>query len=386
MFIPGDYFGGCEDYAFRIADSAIKQDWTVSLVFSSCVVYQKAKDCLPASNLYLVPCPFGPEFNGPRSLAAFFRLAFLKVSYKKILKRHRPSIVHAVLPWHYHSIFFLDTCISIGLPVLVTYQLVAPNRPPHKKQFQIFSRIHKSGKLKVCAISNNNRLLLASYYNISESEIAMIPNRPRPYTGFIAQHEQRHVVRQRLALEHGLPHDAVVSITVASLCDQKGIDILLKGSRLLIENLQNIFFLVAGDGPNRYQLESLAEALNVQHRVLFLGHREDINSLLSASDLFLFPTRYEGESFALLEAARSFLPIVASKASGIPETFSDGVDALLFDIDDAEGMCGQVIRLLTEKSLAESLAQNAFKRVSMFNEADMISATLSLLQSTARVR
>ena len=68
MFVPGDYFGGCEDYAFRIAESAVLRGWTVTLVFSSDSVLKKARERLSSLKLYMLKCPFGPEFNKPRSM------------------------------------------------------------------------------------------------------------------------------------------------------------------------------------------------------------------------------------------------------------------------------------------------------------------------------
>jgi glycosyltransferase involved in cell wall biosynthesis len=103
---------------------------------------------------------------------------------------------------------------------------------------------------------------------------------------------------------------------VARLTHQKGVDVLLRaladpawppGARLEI----------VGDGPERAQLEALAETLGVADRTTFLGHQPDVIRHLERWDLFVLPARYEGMSIALLEALAAGLPTVCTDVAGV---------------------------------------------------------------------
>lgn len=383
-FIPGEYYGGCEEYAMRIVNAAIQRGWSVHLLVASAAVLEKATTALPTLNISMLRSPFGPDFNGPRSLKVYSQLASLKREYKNILAELKPSVIHAVLPWHYHSIFFLETCCNLSFPVLATYQLVAPNRVPHWRQKRIIKRLCKSNLLTLSAVSQNNGRLLASYYDIDHSDIPVIPNRPSQSSVAIDRTSaQAFAARHQLLVDLEIPKNSILSLTVASLHYQKGIDLLLKAASFLKE-FDNLYFLIAGEGVERKNLEAFSKSLNVYKNVRFLGRRNDVDTLLSFSDFFLFPTRYEGgESFALLEAARSCLPIVASNASGIPETFRDNIEALLCEVEDPIALSKQVVRLLNNPNLAKILTRNALRRVSIFSESDMINETLNLLEHKA---
>jgi glycosyltransferase involved in cell wall biosynthesis len=241
-----------------------------------------------------------------------------------------------------------------------------------------------SGKLTLSAISNHNRNLLARYYDISAKLIPVVPNRPRPESkGKTTSPYERQRSRNAFLLEQHLPSNSTIVLTVAALHFQKGIDILLRGAREFTSELPNVYFCIAGDGEDASKLKELAADLKVDKSVRFLGHRTDIDSLLHISDIFLFPTRYEGESFALLEAARSRLPIVASATSGIPETFRNGIDALLFNAEDYKDMSEKIRQLLLCPSLAKTIADSAVYRVKEFREEDMLNSTLSILENRA---
>jgi glycosyltransferase involved in cell wall biosynthesis len=80
---------------------------------------------------------------------------------------------------------------------------------------------------------------------------------------------------------------------------------------------------LAGAGPDERGLRLLAESLGIMPRVRFLGSIENIPGLLSSADLFCFPSLHEGQSLALLEAAASGVPILASDLPVFRETFDE---------------------------------------------------------------
>lgn len=80
---------------------------------------------------------------------------------------------------------------------------------------------------------------------------------------------------------------------------------------------------IVGDGPRRSALERLAEDLGIAPRVQFRGVQEDVHSFFASADLFLFPSRWEGQGIALLEAIASGIPSIVSDIPVFHEFFTD---------------------------------------------------------------
>lgn len=115
-------------------------------------------------------------------------------------------------------------------------------------------------------------------------------------------------------------HDVPRLLTVGRLSDQKDHATLLRA----LARIKRPWHLdVVGVGPNRESLGRLAESLGILPRVRFLGSAENVPYLLSQADLFLFPSRWEGQGLALLEAVASGVCAIASDLPVFRETFDE---------------------------------------------------------------
>lgn len=113
---------------------------------------------------------------------------------------------------------------------------------------------------------------------------------------------------------------------------------------------------VAGEGPDRARLESLAHGSNVK----LLGHRDDVPSLLAAADIFALPTAAESYGFAAMEAVAAGLPVVSTNTGSIPQIVGDA--GLLVSPGDTPGFVNALHRLIDSPQLRAELAQNARNR------------------------
>ena len=89
-----------------------------------------------------------------------------------------------------------------------------------------------------------------------------------------------------------------------------------------------------GDGELKDELIALAEELQITDRVSFLGARADVAEFLSAIDVFVLPSLWEGQPIALLEALVLRKPCIVSNVDGIPEIIEDGVNGYLVNPRD----------------------------------------------------
>jgi N-acetyl-alpha-D-glucosaminyl L-malate synthase BshA len=117
--------------------------------------------------------------------------------------------------------------------------------------------------------------------------------------------------------------------------------------------------LMVGDGPDLQGAVRLAAALGVAGDVDFLGEQDLLVPLLSLADVFVLPSVQESFGLAALEAMACSVPVVASRAGGLPEVVEDGVNGFLHPPQDLDGMAASTVRLLTDELLHRAMADAA---------------------------
>jgi L-malate glycosyltransferase len=152
-----------------------------------------------------------------------------------------------------------------------------------------------------------------------------------------------------------VPRRRRVVATVANLRQEKGHDVLLRAAALVRRRVPDARFRIIGDGPQREPLQQLASRLAVADCVEFLGHREDVPSLLATSDVSAFPSRTEAFPNGLIEAMASGLPVVASGVGGMLELIEHGRNGLLVPPDDEHALASSLVELMQNDGFANEL-------------------------------
>lgn len=155
--------------------------------------------------------------------------------------------------------------------------------------------------------------------------------------------------------EHGR-----TALFIGRLVKIKGLDVLLRAAKIA----GDVRVVVAGDGPQRAELEDLARSLSV--RAEFLGRvgRQQKRELLSSCDLVVIPSRRlngrdEGLPTVCLEAMAAGRPIIASRAGGLPEVIADGQNGLLFEPGDHIELAEKLNLVLADRDLRRRLSEGA---------------------------
>lgn len=128
---------------------------------------------------------------------------------------------------------------------------------------------------------------------------------------------------------------------------------------------QSVLVMV-GDGPERDAAEEEARQLGVEREVHFLGRIDLLAPLLADADLFLLPSRSESFGLSALEALASGVPVIATRAGGLPEVVRSGETGFLCEVGDVKGMAATAVRLLRDdaewKRMSELGARDARER------------------------
>lgn len=121
---------------------------------------------------------------------------------------------------------------------------------------------------------------------------------------------------------------------------EKGQLQLIAAARTLQPIAPDIGFVLVGSGRDESMLREAAAGLeNLQ----FAGQVSNVGDYLAAFDLFVFPSRREGLGSSILDAYQFALPVVATRAGGIPDVLTDGVNGKLFDVDDIDTLATAVL-------------------------------------------
>ncbi|MGC2891731.1 MAG: glycosyltransferase family 4 protein [Candidatus Acidiferrum sp.] len=170
---------------------------------------------------------------------------------------------------------------------------------------------------------------------------------------------QRRVARSRWGVSGGEPLLGCVGV----LSPDKGQQWLIRSLGELRTNFPDAMLLLAGDGPCKAKLESLARELGVAGAVLFPGFVKDVESVYAALDVFLLPSFFEALNNSLLAAMAYEIPSIAFNRGALGEIIENEKSGLLVSGPDVAEISKAVERVLKNRDFAASLGSEGHKRV-----------------------
>ncbi len=130
--------------------------------------------------------------------------------------------------------------------------------------------------------------------------------------------------------------------------------------------------LLVGEGPDLDLARRTVARENLTHDVLFLGKRDEVAPLLSLADLLLLPSQKESFGLVALEAMACGVPVIGSRAGGIPEVVEDGRSGFLLPVGDVGGMAECATLLLKDSRLWSEFSVHARERASLFSTDEKV--------------
>ena len=272
------------------------------------------------------------------------------ISVVILILRFRPHIIHFhfgneklllapfvkfFFPWIRQVGTFHSECILKSLKAKIMY------------------RLYCKCQSKIIAVSKGVRKEIAAFYD-SEKLITS-------YLGVKCDvSETKDEARQIL----GIPKNCIVLTTIGFDVTIKGFDVLVDAVESLVKKTTPPLFVVnvvGLDSVRSAKFLDIVRSENLESYFVSMGIRNDIDMILSATDIYLQPSRTEAISLTIMEALHHGLPVVASNVGGISEVVLDGQNGTLVEACDAEGLSIAISNLLQSPEKREIFEENSKK-------------------------
>jgi glycosyltransferase involved in cell wall biosynthesis len=278
----------------------------------------------------------------------------LLMQYRKVIaycQEHQIELIHCHLPWA----GFLGRLVhrATGIPVLYSEH----NKQERYHWLTLFlNKKTYNWQSKVLAVSADVAESIEK--NISPAIPVQVLLNGVNTDRFIRDADAGAALRKELAI----PEEALVVGTVAVFRFQKRLEEWLEVFARLQAGNSNWYGIIVGDGPLKAAILEKQQQLGLMEKVKMVGLQTEVRPYLSAMDVYMMSSVFEGLPIALLEAMSMECPVVSTKAGGIPELVRDGQDGLLVPVEDWQKLADKA-KDLENPHQRMTLAKAARKRV-----------------------
>lgn len=294
----------------------------------------------------VIPCPLGPAHVG------------FAAKLQRILKEGKYDILHNHL--HVYSGFPVWVAHQVKVPVITSFHNThfgpetSLTRLPIIRQMRSLYSVISMGY----ALRNSDLVTGCSQgvINSLDPDGQKLQTRSRVlYYGVNIPELPTPQECAELRKSFGWDADTPIILHVGRLIEQKNHLGLLSVFERILEQVPTAKLLLVGEGPLQQMIERSINQRDLSHAVRLLGARDDVPSLMSKCDIFLFPSIYEGFGMVAIEANANGLPVIGSRIPGLTEAVRDGETGILKEVGDIEGMAASAIALIKDVSYAQPI-------------------------------
>lgn len=207
------------------------------------------------------------------------------------------------------------------------------------------------------------------------NRITVIPN------GVATESLQPPEDREAAKRKEGLDGRVVIA-SMGRLDAAKGYEHLVRALPMVLAGNPHVLVRIAGSGPLREHLESLAASLGVAGAIQFLGYTSGIQQFLAAADIYVQPSLCEAMPFAVLEAGATGLPVVAADVGGVAECVAQNTTGLVVPARDPESLAEALARLAASPEIRRRMGEAGRRRVlENFRVDQMTGATVAVYRN-----
>jgi len=345
-------YGGLEKFFVELASQLTEKNYDLVLVYEEMPTSEQYIEQLKAYKVKI-------EILNTKNNAISKSL----ISVVKLLNKYKPEVIHT----HFDPAAYIVLLVSALLRYKVRiknmhgmlYTGIEKINVGSVKELPLKTRFLKQLMYRlsthIFSVSDAIKKQFVEIFDINEDKKieCLYLGVPQNFTGDVAK------IKEELGIE-----DNILVISCVAFHDRvKGIDVLLKAVGLLKSRNENITFklLLIGGGKseNTNELRNLVTNLGIKEHVIWLGVRSDVGNIMAISDIYVQPSRSEGISLSLMEAAMNGIPMIATNTGGIPEIVKHNKTGFLVEVDDFEAMSYFLEELLKSTTKRKEIGDNA---------------------------
>lgn len=340
--------GGAREVILKIVASLDKERFDVTLI--------SGPEDMPAGdgeipNVRMIVIPqLVRNINPLKDLIALLRLYFF-------MRREKFDIVHT----HTSKAGIIGRTAALlsNVPIIFHMPHGSIFHPVYYGKFRlfIFSRIEKIAALytdKIIVGSDNERDDFVNNGIGAGDKYIKIP-----YYFIGDRFNDIRVDGQAKRKELNVPEGALLLVNIARLVPEKGHLFCLDAFKQVLVEAHDAVLLIVGEGRLKGDIEKKITELGLQGNVMLTGFREDVPEILSAADISLHTSLWEGTPLTIAEAMSLGKAVIATAVGGIPEMISDGVNGILVPPQDTDELAKWIIRLSKDRELLADLGREA---------------------------
>lgn len=214
----------------------------------------------------------------------------------------------------------------------------------------------------ITAVSDNLKEETYKYFKI-EKDIQVIPN-------FVDterfQHSDKEHFKKMLA-----PNGERIMAHVSNFRKVKRVEDVIRVFERVHETIPSKLLMI-GDGPERQSAEELCRSLSICNDIRFLGKQEQMDEILSITDLFVLPSQYESFGLSALEAMACGVPVISTNAGGLPEINVHGKTGFLSEVGDILDMSQHALEILKDDKSLKRFKEQALEHARGFSKQRII--------------
>lgn len=322
--------GGIQKFAVDLANNLDKDKFEVSILCLRCrsgELFEKKADEYGITVFYL-------NKKDGVDLTVISRI------YRAI-KEYKPDIIHAnqrTLTYAMLPIILL----KIKNVIYTVHNLAEYDAGGIHKQ--IIKSAYKLYGITLVAISDICRKSVSDTYNIP------IENIPCIYNG---------VDVNFFASPTDINNKDIDFLAVGRISTQKNYTLMLNAFKRVCEKYRSANLTILGDGEKRTEIEEFCKTNNLLDNVHILGNVSNVREYMWRAKVLLMSSDYEGLPITVLEGMAASLPIISTKAGGVPDVVEDKINGRLIDIGDEESLVNAMLDSVRNNDLFDEYSKNS---------------------------
>ncbi|WP_337865342.1 glycosyltransferase family 4 protein [Ignavibacterium sp.] len=358
-------WGGMEMITLTFVRELLKRNISVELL------------CIKESRIHVEACTSGIITHPIKASGYIHPLTITKVGY--LIKKGKFDLIHTQASKDLWILVPALKLIQSKIPLFLTKQVGSFIVKKDLLHRYLYNRVTKA-----FAISRVIKKNLVETTPLDEQKIELV------FNGIgTNKFNPENADRKKLRNEFTVADNELLIGMLARFSPGKGHEEFLTAAKVLNERYDNLKFIIVGEasrGEDEYanSIKKLSQEFNLNN-VFFTGYRSDTVDILSAMDIFVFPSHAEAFGIALAEAHSMRLPSVCSNSDGVLDIAVDGETALIFETKNTDDLSAKLKHLINNPQLRKQLGINARKRaVELFDLNVIMNTTIELYKKSLK--